>query len=100
MNIEYENVYKELLDNISFEEQTGYFYEEIGELLQAINKYKRSNGSITKDNIFDELVDVQIQLDILKVGYEIPEDIFSSITMLKIAKIKKYINKTRIAKGI
>lgn len=67
----YENLYKELVTKKGLEDQLGYFYEEVGELLQAINKYKRANGRITKFDILNEIVDVQITLDILKIGYEI-----------------------------
>jgi NTP pyrophosphatase (non-canonical NTP hydrolase) len=90
--IEYnEAIYKKLIDKRGLEDQLGYFYEEIGELLQAINKYKRSGGLITKSNIFDELVDVQITLDILKVGYGISPDNYKNIMDIKIKRIKDFI---------
>mgnify|MGYP000595391219 CR=1 FL=1 len=92
INIDYEDMYNELIELDGFEKQLGYFYEEIGELLQAINKYKRANGRITKFDIFNELVDVQITLDILKIGYGLKNEDFCSITFLKNEKIKKYIN--------
>ena len=87
----YEDLYKELIDKKGLEDQLGQFYEEIGELLQAINKYKRSNGLKTKSDIFDELVDVQITLDILKVGYGILSDTYKNIMAIKTKRIKKFI---------
>ena len=87
----YEDIYKKLITKKGLEEQLGYFYEEMGELLQAINKYKRANGRITKANIFDEIVDVQIQLDILKIGYGISPDTYSNIMFYKIQRIKEFI---------
>jgi NTP pyrophosphatase (non-canonical NTP hydrolase) len=91
--IEYnEDIYKELIAEKGLEEQLGYFYEEVGELLQAINKYKRSKGRITKANIFSELIDVQITLDILKVGYGISQDNYKNIMDIKVKKIKNFIH--------
>jgi NTP pyrophosphatase (non-canonical NTP hydrolase) len=48
----YKDIYKKLVAVRGADEQLGYFYEEIGELLQAINKYKRADGRITKFDIF------------------------------------------------
>ena len=84
----YEDLYKELIAKKGLEEQLGYFYEEVGELLQAINKYKRAEDRITKANIFSELVDVQITLDILKVGYGISPNDYKNIMNIKIKKLK------------
>lgn len=90
--MKHKELYKELIDLNGFEEQLGYFYEEVGELLQAINKYKRAKGRITKANIFEELVDVQITLDILKIGYGMAYTDFINLDYIKIEKLKKYVN--------
>ena len=91
--IEYnKDIYEELIAKKGLEEQLGYFYEEVGELLQAINKYKRAKNGITKANIFSELVDVQITLDILKVGYGISQDNYKNIMDIKVKKIKDFIH--------
>lgn len=89
---QYEDLYKELIVKKGLEEQLGYFYEEVGELLQAINKYKRAKGRITKFDILNELVDVQITLDILKIGYEIKPEDYSDIMHIKIQRIKTFLD--------
>ena len=38
------------------------FYEEVGELFQALNKYARNPNSKTLQNIHEEIADVQIVL--------------------------------------
>jgi NTP pyrophosphatase (non-canonical NTP hydrolase) len=90
--MKHKELYKKLIDLNGFEDQLGYFYEEIGELLQAINKYKRANGRITKFDIFSEIVDVQITLDILKIGYGMTYTDFINLDYIKIEKLRKYVN--------
>jgi NTP pyrophosphatase (non-canonical NTP hydrolase) len=87
--IEHEELYKKLIDLNGVEDQLGYFYEEVGELLQAINHYKRGRCSLFK--VINELVDVQIVLDILKVAYNLSYENNTDITFVKIEKIKKYV---------
>jgi len=87
----YKDLYKELIDKKGIEDQLGYFYEEIGELLQAINKHKRANGRITTFDILNEIVDVQITLDILKIGYGMTPNLYSDIMYIKIENIKKIL---------
>ena len=89
--MKHKELYEKLIDLNGFEEQLGYFYEEVGELLQAINKYKRAKGRITKANIFEELVDVQITLDILKIGYGMTYTDFINLDYIKIEKLQKYV---------
>lgn len=95
MIYKYKNTYKELLDIMEFDDQLGYFYEEVGELLQAINKHKRYNNNMTKFNIINEIVDVQIQLDILKIGYEIKQEDYNDIMFIQTEKIKKFIKNVK-----
>ncbi|AHK11366.1 NTP-PPase [Flavobacterium sp. phage 1/32] len=42
------------------ETQTGMFHEEVGELMQAINKHKRNPNAETLDHLTEELTDVKI----------------------------------------
>lgn len=44
------------------------YFEEAGELAQAISKYKRGFGK--KDNIAEEIADVEIMLEQLKYVYK------------------------------
>lgn len=48
--------------------QLGMAMEECAELIQAINKWKRNGKMITKmDNLLEEIADVEIMLDQLKL---------------------------------
>lgn len=49
------------------EQQTMMFIEECGELFQAISKYKRGYGP--RENICEEIADVEIMLEQLKYVY-------------------------------
>ena len=43
--------------------QTDMLHEEIGELLQAVNKHKRKNSLDNRENLLEEIADVEIMLE-------------------------------------
>lgn len=88
---EYNELYNEIINVVGKDVQEGYFYEEVGELLQALNHYKR--GRCTKFHIIDELIDVQITLDILKIMFEMSYEDHTNLMFLKTEKLKKNIKK-------
>ena len=55
---------KEAVKVFGKEQQTMMFIEECGELFQAISKHRRGFGS--KDNIIEEIADVEIMLEQIK----------------------------------
>ncbi|MFW6015389.1 MAG: hypothetical protein ACOCRK_03065 [bacterium] len=59
------DIYKEVLKRWGIASQFGMTVEEIGELLQAINKYRRGLPD-SYDNICEEIADVEIMLETLK----------------------------------
>lgn len=59
---------KEAVKVFGKEQQTMMFIEECGELFQAISKHRRGFGS--KDNIIEEIADVEIMLEQLKYVYK------------------------------
>lgn len=58
---------KQAVKTFGKEQQTMMFIEECGELFQAISKYKRGYGP--KENICEEIADVEIMLEQLKYVY-------------------------------
>ena len=93
VNVKHNNLYEEIFDIISLDDQIGYFIEEIGEILQAINHYKR--GRISYNDLVSEIVDVQITLDTLKIGYKIDQYLFDNIMEEKIQKLNKNLLKLK-----
>ena len=53
--------------------QIGMFVEEIGEVLQAVNKLSRKTDKERYDNLVEELVDLQLMLVQMRIVYKIPD---------------------------
>ena len=70
MNTLFEKHRKTMFEAISKwgeNKQTDMLHEEIGELLQAINKHKRKNSLENRENLLEEIADVEIMLEQLKL---------------------------------
>ena len=61
------NLYKRAIEQWGKESQIGMMIEEIGELLTALNKHERHINGCTEEEVKDELIDVDIMLDQLKL---------------------------------
>lgn len=57
---------KEIADTLGYEEQSLQLIEEMAELTQAINKYRRYNNTESLLNIIEELADVSICIEQVK----------------------------------
>jgi len=66
--------------------QIGMVHEEIGELLQAINKYKR--GKVGLIEIAEEIADVEIMVEQLKGIYDL-HDIVKTEKLYKLERIAR-----------
>jgi NTP pyrophosphatase (non-canonical NTP hydrolase) len=76
---------KKALDTLGEEFQIMLLVEECGELLQAIGKvYRKKQGSI--ENIQEEIADVQLMLDQIKLLYD--EDEIDRIMDQKLTRLK------------
>ena len=58
MEISSKQILAEAIMEFGVDEQIGMLHEEVGELLSAINKYKR--GRVTEREVVTEIADVQI----------------------------------------
>lgn len=87
---------KEIADYYGYEEQSNQLIEECAELIQAVNKLRRSHRANKKDfyNLVEEIADVEIMLAQVKhlLGIH-PRD----VERLKICKIQR--QKERMAHG-
>lgn len=69
MNEKIRDLYLTAINLYGSSMQTDIAMEEMGELIQAIVKYRRKNTVQNLDNIAEEIADVQIMLDQLKIIY-------------------------------
>jgi len=67
LELEYRSVLKAAIKVWGSESQIDMLHEEIGELLQAVNKNKRKSSHETRDNLLEEIADVEIMLEQLKL---------------------------------
>ena len=68
--IEKERLYKKVIDHWGEELQFGMLTEEVGELFQAINRYRRGRTTNT-DNIAEEIADVRLMLEQMEFMFNI-----------------------------
>ena len=63
-------IYKKALEAWGYQAQQGMLFEEMGELLQVLNKYDRKKATVAQ--VVDELADVKIMIEQMEVvyGYE------------------------------
>lgn len=67
-----EEIYKEAIELWGYDKQVDMWHEEVGELMQAINKYKRDPTPERLDHLYEEAIDVDILTGQIKSI--IPED--------------------------
>ncbi len=65
--IEYRPTLRQAIKQWGKDAQIDMLHEEIGELLQAINKHKRKGTDETITNLIEEIADVEILLEQLKL---------------------------------
>ena len=82
-------IFSEALDKWGEDAQINMFHEEIGELLQALNKYRR--GRIERQELISEVADVLIMLGQLMVMYPMEMSLTEEIGR-KISRLVDRIN--------
>ena len=81
-----EELYKLAIETYGDEAQINQGIEEMAELIQAVNKFRRMRNPVTFDNIAEEIADVEIMMDQYKQIYGIPEN---EIILLKKRKLDR-----------
>ena len=90
---EQRKVLQSALDEYGIRNQTDIAIEEMAELTKAIIKCRRENTEIVFDNLFEEIADVLIMIEQLRIHYG---DIhISSIIRQKVDRLKKRIELDR-----
>jgi len=90
-----DRIYEDAIILWGKDSQIGMFHEEIGEVLQAINKFKRNSTNTNINHIVDELADLSIMLDQMVCLFDI-NDIFNERKTYKLNKLFDLINKKYI----
>lgn len=67
-------IYKKAIEIYGEREQSAMAMEECGELIRAINKYHRKDSNENRKNLIEEIADVRIMIEQLKIMYSISED--------------------------
>lgn len=88
--MEKQEVYEYAINHWGEELQIGMLTEEIGELFQALNRFRR--GRITdKEQIAQEIADVNIMLEQLAFMFKIDNKSIESWKMAKLEKLESMI---------
>lgn len=89
---------KKIAKHYGYEAQSNQLIEECAELIQAINKYRRSRGTgqettskeqVALDNLVEEIADVEIMLEQIKHLLQIPEEDIQAIKLFKVNRTKE-----------
>lgn len=68
--VEYRHIMRNAIEKWGQQAQINMFHEEIGELMQAVNKLLRADNSkyvACRDNVIEEIADVEIMLEQIKI---------------------------------
>ena len=86
------SLYEEARRTWGFEAQLGMVYEEIGELLQVINKVKRGKNNL--EDLAEEIADVGIMLEQLTNMYGISSYVLE-MRYKKLERLEKMLEEER-----
>ena len=90
---------EEAVDVWGVASQIGMFVEEIGEVLQAINKLSRRTDEERYDNLIEELVDLQIMLTQMRIVYTIPNQLWDEMMDKKKRRLRQRLDDWESGKG-
>ena len=94
ISIEFEDDLKQIANILGYVEQSMQLIEEMAELTQSINKFRRYETEDTKNNLIEEIADVSIVLYQLAYLLKIDKEEFNDIIDYKIQRTKKRIEKS------
>jgi len=80
---------RKVINKFGKEAQCRQAMEECAELIQAVNKNLRSAGA--KENLIEEMADVGIMLDQLRIMFEIKDTEINKIRLEKMKQIKRMV---------
>lgn len=82
-----ENILLQAVAEYGAEAQTDMMIEEMSELTKALLKNRRSESKRTRENIIEEMADVQIMLDQMKLIYDVDGELadYRKLKLLRLA---------------
>jgi len=84
-------IYEAAIDKFGDSAQLNMFYEEFGELLQAINKFNRTNNDGLLMAVHEEIVDCFIMLEQLALIFNLDPAKFEEILESKLRRLRNRI---------
>jgi len=84
-----EVILRKVINKFGKEAQCRQVMEECAELIQAVNKNLRSAGA--KENLIEEMADVGIMLDQLRIMFDIKDTEINKIRLEKMKQIKRMV---------
>jgi NTP pyrophosphatase (non-canonical NTP hydrolase) len=83
------DIYQLAIEKFGADSQLNQATEELAELVVAINKFRRSPGLKTREDIIEEIVDVTIMLEQLKVLFGIRDEELDIVLHQKLTRLKE-----------
>lgn len=89
-----------------YEAQSNQLVEECAELIQAVNKYRRvetglgqpvaeDKKAIARDNLVEEIADVELMLEQVKYLLQIPEDELLAVKTFKVNRTRERMENSK-----
>ena len=72
-NLKRHEILKDAIKVFGVPAQSDMCVEECAELIQALNKYRRKPSDDTRENVLEEIADVQIMIDQMKIAFDTEE---------------------------
>lgn len=86
------NIYETAIDHFGEDNQLLQTCEELAELMQAISKAKRYDGQSYIDGVAEEIADVQIMCEQIKIIFGISDADVARERERKLARLGRIIN--------
>lgn len=97
---------KETAKYYGYEAQSNQLVEECAELIQAVNKYRRvetglgqpvaeDKKAIARDNLVEEIADVELMLEQVKYLLQIPEDELLAVKTFKVNRTRERMESSK-----
>lgn len=92
MDITEKSIYEKALEKWGIETQILMCIEELSELIHALVKYGRKINGSSKDKIAEEIADVELMIEQMKVAFNIQKLDIENLKLKKIQRLEGYLN--------
>ena len=91
MNETKEEIYTKAFLKWGFMPQMGMVVEECAELIQATNKFMRKNDNKSREHFYEELVDVEIMIEQMRIIFNKDKAQIDKIKEKKLERLEKML---------